>query len=69
MLTTTEVAELGAGVTVPETVIVADPEYEGWSVETVTVVCANAAVGPRTNRTASMAVARVGSVFMSITEC
>jgi len=56
------------GVTVPETVISADPEYEGAFVATVTAgVAANATVGANTKKAARMTVARVGSVFISFT--
>jgi hypothetical protein len=66
--TTAEPALDGAGVTVPETWIVAWPVYVCALVVTVTVSpAANAANGPRTKKAASRTVAMVLSVFISIT--
>jgi hypothetical protein len=61
---TTDEGTVGIGVTVPDSVIVADPEYVPWLGATVRVVAAKAAVGPRTTSSASRLVARIGSVFM-----
>jgi hypothetical protein len=68
VITTLVFVEVGAGVTVPETCIVAVPAYDFWSVLTVTVSpAANATVGPKTKATATRIAAMVLSVFISIT--
>jgi len=61
-------AMVGAGEMVPETVMSACPEYDAALVARVIVdVAPSAATGPRTRKAASMTVAIVLIVFISIT--
>jgi hypothetical protein len=60
---TTAEEVVGVGVTVPDSVITDDPEKVDALGETVRVVAAKAAVGPRTTSNASRPVARIGSGF------